>query len=523
MVTSLPTQQTDRPRAGLLVHIAAIVLIVASVSACARSALPDTPPSASHAYAAPWETPLGQRFQAPPDVADDASGFHLLTDGRTSYLARVMLAREARETLDLQYYIWDADATGLLLMALAVDAADRGVRVRVLLDDINLAASDQDLAVLAAHPNIALRIFNPAESRGARALDFLFDFSRMNRRMHNKVMIADNAVAVVGGRNIADSYFTVAEDANFRDLDLLAGGPIVRDLSALFDDFWNSRWAVPLSTFLDDNGPEAPPTDLAARLNRRSQDSQTRPFELAAARQEARQALDGVETELVWAPARVLADRPDKPITAHPGLLTDLVESGDAAAAEELLIEVAYFIPGEWGTDRLCALAARGVTVAVLTNSFTSNDVALAHAGYTEYRRDLLDCGVELFELRADAAMVEREWIWTSASSRASLHTKAAVIDRDRVFVGSFNMDPRSARLNTEIALLIESPRLAAQLAEHVREGMAPENAYGLVLHDGDVAWRTTAGDVLTTEPGTGPFSRFGLWLGRFLPIESLL
>jgi putative cardiolipin synthase len=509
-------------------RIGAVLLSIALLlSACAGPPkVPASQKTVSHALEHPGSTLLGRSIVPVLQAHSNLSGFRLLLDGREAFLARLRLVKNAEKTLDLQYYIWEPDATGLLLMAAAIRAADRGVRVRLLLDDLNRPVKDSDLAMLDGHPRIELRLFNPARVRVGPVWDFVFDFNRMNHRMHNKAMIADNSLAVIGGRNIADHYFTVAEDSNFRDVDLLAAGPVVHDASDLFDTFWNSEWAVPVSAFLDAPAPPPAP-NLSDTLAKRAIERSQQPFDLQA----TLAAIDAPPATLFdgmkWGSAEVIADRPGPNTPSHPGLLAELTDGDNGGPIQrELLVEVAYFIPGNIGVERLCRLVRRGVRVVILTNSFASNDVSMTHAGYARYRKALLSCGVQLHELRPDADLVERDWDWLSHESRANLHSKAAVVDRQQVIVGSFNMDPRSESLNTEMALMVHDPALAEELAGHIDSGMSLANSYRIALKDGGLQWITArqgAVEVYDEEPDVGLFAGLMLWLMRVLPLEGLL
>jgi cardiolipin synthase C len=506
---------------------APLLLALLALAACAAPGPPPPhglPPAA--ALATPEATALGRLFGTAPGE-EGRSGLMLLASARDAFVARQALAAMAERTLDLQYYLWEDDTSGRLLLAAVLGAADRGVRVRMLLDDLRTSGRDSDLALLDAHPNVEVRLFNPFADRTLRVLDAALDFARVTHRMHNKAFVADNAAAVVGGRNIGDHYFAVDDRTNFRDLDLLAAGPVVRELSASFDDFWNSRWSVPVKHFARASAAGA--GGLAPRLAAADRDDDALPFDTDLGPRELVDLARAWRRGLVWAEAAVVADRPDKPETAHPLLLERLRAALRGSLRGDLLVESAYFIPGEKGTAQLCGLVARGVRVRVLTNSLASNDVLLAHSGYAKYRLPLLRCGVELYELRPDARFVRREWTWLSGRSRANLHTKAVVIDRAAAVVGSLNLDPRSANLNTEIAVVAESPELAGETADFIEACMRPENAYRLepdLEGDGGLAWVVDEGGRtvrLTREPGAGRVRSAVARLLALLPIEGQL
>jgi cardiolipin synthase C len=515
------------PAAALL---PALLLALAAASACSppRPPLDRAHEPAATALATPEATTLGRLFAPAPgeEGATGRSGLALLASARDAFVARQALAAMAERTLDLQYYLWEDDTSGRLLLKAVLAAADRGVRVRLLLDDLRAGGRDSDLALLDAHPRVEVRLFNPFADRTLRVADVALDFARITHRMHNKAFVADNAVAVAGGRNVGDHYFAVNDQTNFRDLDLLAAGPVVRELSASFDDFWNSRWSVPVRRFARAG---AGPGGLGPRLDAADREDDALPFDTDLGPGELADLARSWRRRLVWAEAAVVADRPDKPETARPFLLERLRAALSGSLRGDLLIESAYFIPGEEGTARLCGLVARGVRVRVLTNSLASNDVLLAHSGYAKYRLPLLRCGVELFELRPDARFARREWTWLSGRSRANLHTKAVVVDRAVAVVGSLNLDPRSANLNTEIAVVAESPALADEVADFVEAGMRPENAYRLEPDpggEGGLAWVADEGGRtvrLTREPGAGRVRAVVARLLALLPIEGQL
>jgi putative cardiolipin synthase len=442
-------------------------------------------------------------------------------------MARYAFALLAEKTVDVQYYIWEGDATGRILLSALIGAADRGVRVRVLLDDMYTSRRDEALAVLAAHPNIDVRLYNPFGGRSFRLWDALFNFSRITHRMHNKAFIVDNAAAIVGGRNIGDNYFSVHAQSNYRDLDLFAVGPVVREVSHSFDTYWNSAWAFPMRAFV----PEQPTKEEFYRrtdaLKRFAAHATDLPFNLDLNTESLHTLIQRVPEWLIWGAATMLADDPDKPETAQPGVLPALRLMTGESLHTELLLEVAYFVPGEKGVERLCSLVARGVRIRILTNSFASNDVLAAHAGYASYRHELVRCGVEVAELQPEAGFIKRRWTWLRGKSTAGLHTKAAVFDRRAVFIGSFNMDPRSAYLNTELAIIVESPALAATVAHFMEEGMEPDNAYHVQSDQaGNLMWiaETQGGTVrFPDEPHMTCWGSLAIGVLSLLPIEGQL
>jgi len=487
----------------------------------ACTSLPDTVPREhSSALGDTADTRLGRALAPLLAAHAGTTGIHALGDGRDAFAARVLLARAAERSLDVQYYILRADTTGGLFCEALWQAAERGVRVRLLLDDNSTRGLDDALAALDAHPNIEVRLFNPYASRAFRLGELATDFSRLNRRMHNKSFTADGQVTIVGGRNVGDEYFGADSPVEFMDLDVLAAGAVVRDVSASFDAYWNSESAYPVAALIAPPDAEVATRVRAAWAKLNESPQAARYAEALRATPLVRELLAG-NLSLDWAPAHVVADDPAK--VRHPPERTDLhllprLEVAVGRIDRELDLVSPYFVPTEQGTAGLVALAARGVKVRVLTNSLAATDVAPVHAGYAKYRETLLRGGVRLYELRRAAPEKDDK----GGGSDASLHAKTFSVDRHRVFVGSFNFDPRSARLNTEMGVVVESSLLASRLASALDGGL-PRDAYELRLAgNGDLEW--LEGNVThTSEPGAGPFKR--LWIGflSLLPIEWLL
>ena len=510
-----------------LKHLAAYLLL-GLLAACAGSVAPPGPPhpEATHAYDHPETTALGKVFEPEASRHPGLSGFDLITSGRTAFEARYAFSRLAQKTIDAQYFIWAGDAVGSNLLLALLDAADRGVRVRLLIDDLNEEGDDLGLAALNTHPNVEVRLFNPFNARSTHFLDYVTDFARVNHRMHDKAFIVDNTIAVVGGRNIADQYFSVNDQSNFRDLDLFAAGDIVRRVSAEFDEFWNSPWAVSVNSLAAPHTGDGALRELRQRLSERAK-AKDFPFRTELDQPFLERLVVTVPKRLIWGRATLLFDRPDKPETGEPDVAQALHVAAGETLRRELLLESAYFIPAERGTRRLCELEGQGVKIRVLTNSLASTDETAAFAGYERYRKDLLKCGVELHELRPDAAFVRREWPWLRHRSEAELHTKAAVFDRDKVMVGSFNIDPRSRYLNTEMAILVDSPQLADKVATFIESGMSLVNSFLLQLDaDGHLVWlaRTNGQELrFDSEPIATAKRRFEADFLELLPIEELL
>lgn len=454
------------------------------------------------------------------------TGALLLSDGLDAYAARAIAAQRAGRSLDLQYYIWNDDLTGHLLAREAHAAAERGVRVRILLDDMNAAGLDPKWMALDAHRNIELRLYNPFRNRSGieRGLELVQRVFSVNHRMHNKAWIADGRVAIIGGRNIGGEYFAADPAMNFRDLDLLLFGPAVAEASDIFDRFWNSDAVVPLSAL-----HRSSPADLRvtiADFDDESQQAQAQPYlERVAA---SRNVRDYLQQQLrpVWTDRlQVVSDPPDKrgADSRDEWLVTPLLHMLRGARAKALLISP-YFVPGEAGTEGLSTLARAGVEVGVITNSLAANDVPAVHSGYADYRPGLLRRGVRLHEIRTRGHAASTGPL---GSSSASLHTKAFVVDDARGFVGSFNLDPRSAALNTEMGVLFDDPALAAAVRDEYLRLSAPEYSYWVYLGEGgQVRWLDRATQppvVLDTEPDAGLIRRALARALGWLPIESQL
>lgn len=463
------------------------------------------------------------------------SGLMLLQDGREAFASRVLLARGAQRSIDAQYYIWRDDLTGGLLFDELQAAADRGVRVRLLLDDNTTAGLDPIMARLDAHPNIEIRLFNPFTVRGLRVVSWIADFNRLNRRMHNKSFTADNEATIVGGRNVGDEYFGAGEGALFVDLDALAVGPVVQEVSDDFDRYWNSESAYPAATIL---GPESKTAQLS-RADRRTPAAAV--YLQSVGQSEILNKLRKGSLPLTWAPVMLVSDDPAKALgRLGPGnLLITRLEETLGTPRKRLRLVAGYFVPTNSTVKKLKELRARGIAVEVVTNSLESTDVPVVHSGYAGDRIPLLRAGVRLWELkrRAGAASPTRRW-WAGGSGSGvlvsgvpqgagqALHAKTFTVDGERLFVGSFNLDPRSARLNTELGFVIESQVLAS-FVDHSLTSALPYAAYEILLNEqGNLEWlENGATDVIVhqSEPGTNFWSRAFVAILSRLPVEWLL
>ena len=516
----------------------------------------------SSALADPSTTQLARRISAsaPADAASrQRAGFRLLGDVESAYGSRLSLIDAAQKTLDLQYYSIHYDSSTEELLQRLKGAAQRGVRVRILIDDFNAAGANAEVLRLDEVPGIEVRLFNPVNGpRGwqpGRLVAALFDFDRIQQRMHNKAFIADNVLAVTGGRNLGDEYFGQGIKSNFLDLDVLVAGNLVRQLSATFDAYWSNELAFPASTLLTRSDRERidsqrlrqpaasdlpvtpgtpaviahqPPTGENSVAQVGGAIPRVIPQAVPGAAGIASEIEQGT-LQLVWAPATYIADKPTKISGDEPGDEEDTAVDGllrfIQRAQADLLIVSPYFVPGAEMMKTFTDLRQRGVRVRVLTNSLASNDAPLAHVGYARYRQQLLGIGVELYELEA-TGRTNRRLVGSGPPSRSSLHAKTLVMDNRMLMVGSMNLDLRSSLQNTEAGILIRSRALADELSPEIEKAI--KNSYKVEMRDGKLAWippanDPRAGQVLTSEPDAG----IGLKLlvniaGPFAPEEML-
>ena len=514
------------------------VVVLGTVLAACASLPANVVRPASTAFSDPDSTPLGQlkEQRRTKAAARGDSGFRLLDSVDLAFTSRLALIDSAQRTLDLQYYAIHADSTTEQLLERVRAAAARGVRVRILLDDFNSVGADAQVLRLAFLQNVELRLFNPLPGSRASLLGRIFtsltDVGKLQKRMHNKLFIADNAWGIAGGRNLGDAYFGRGEDSNFVDLDVLATGRIVRDMSASFDRYWNNELAYPVASLLDHDelerlrkpqlaasgtapAPQSPASAPALALTHSASVLPDVPTSGVQSRD-----LDLQTTALTWAPSTLLVDKPGK-----VGPDEEEADAGDtvidgllglmAQTRADLLIVSPYFVPGQEMTRTFADLRRRGVRIRVLTNSLASNDAPAAHAGYARYRRRLLELGIELYEMRAEqggsagglgsginAHAAETKSAFGSGgavggskagTSRASLHSKAVIIDGRLAVIGSMNLDLRSQLKNSEVALVIRSPALSQQAIKLVENSLA-KGAYRLELAGGSLRWRAPPG-----------------------------
>lgn len=501
-----------------------LVLLALSVGVGACTHVPfDYPREQSFAITNRTDTALARDVADWVEAHDGQSGFYPLIHGMDALGARLHLISAAEVSIDLQYFLMKDDLAGRLFAAALLRAADRGVRVRFLLDDVFTTVPDQALARLDSHDNIEVRLFNPVARGGVFHVNFLADFRRANRRMHNKTFVADNQVTIVGGRNIADEYFELRDDADFLDFDLLGVGAVAADVSATFDRYWNHSRSVPMAALISEPGKE----DVEAW--RRDIEEQFRNADRTVYR-------DAVNTTLVQglvSGARplypgaydVITDDPDKLVAPTGsgredlvGRLADIVSRSD----REVLVLSPYFVPLDTGVAYWRQLADNDVRVVILTNSLASTNHTAVHSAYTKYRRRIVEAGIELYETRVDAVETSPS---RDSPDRVTLHTKAIILDRETLFAGSLNLDPRSIEINAEMGVLVHSPKMVGKLAALVLDDL-DTFAYRVTIDDhGALNWTVRIGEeefVETHEPQTSLWTRFKAFFLRIVPERQL-
>ncbi|HLY53556.1 MAG TPA: phospholipase D family protein [Steroidobacteraceae bacterium] len=489
--------------------------------------------SPSTAVPPAFDTASGRYVAAELDRHPGKCGFRLLVSGSDALMSRIWLIDHAKHSVDLQYFIFENDATGRLVSQRLLAAADRGVRVRLLLDDITLKNEDRLLGALAAHPNIEVRVFNPFRTRApslvSKVVQFAFESRRLNRRMHNKSMIVDGYVAVIGGRNIGDAYFDASGESNFRDLDLLIIGPVVGAADRAFDEYWNSNAAYPMQAYATPLDDKADLTALRVELSGEVRAFAQSDYAKAVLEELPHGATGDRPGHWVWGEGTLLVDQPRKIETDHdePALrIGPKVREAMDGAQRELLLISSYLVPSRRGVHYFSALERRGVAVRILTNSLASTDDPAAEAGYERSRHALLEGGAQLYELRPSPRQPARRITASRSAGTSSLHAKAIVVDRHFVFIGSMNLDPRSRLLNTEMGVLVESPELAAEVADFFEQAIKPDSAYHVQLEKGRVTWSwDDHGHIESAhrDPEVRTRRKLEVDVLRLLPIEGLL
>ncbi|MEL6089132.1 phospholipase D family protein [Bartonella schoenbuchensis] len=461
-------------------------------------------------------------------LGGDKDALSLITSNLDAFCVRTMAAAQAERSLDLMYYIWDDDLTGRLLLSEVVEAADRGVRVRLLLDDINAQGRDPAYIALNKHPYIEVRMFNPGRARSGglrRGLEIILRALVVTRRMHNKAFIVDGRVAFVGGRNIADSYFDAGKEASFRDLDLMLIGPSVKKVETIFDDFWNSSVVLPIHALVVPKSTNNL-DDWKDKLQKFRHSKVAKVYLDYVNKYISFECFIQTGKRLFLADkVEVLSDPPEKALGKKVGnWLMEVLSQVIEGAKKTVQITSPYFVPGKAGTQHLSSLVSKGVDVRILTNSLAATDVVVVHSGYAPYRKVLLKSGVKLYELKPDGGPHR---LWLFRSSKASLHTKAFLIDHKTAFIGSLNFDPRSASLNTEMGILFECAPITAMLDLLFLEETTGEMSYCLRLGDNDrIYWDFIENEKrysIDYEPESSFRRRAFAKIMSWLPIESQL
>ena len=502
------------------------ILLVLSLllAACATAPL-DFPREYSEAIAGSVDTSLGREVAEWTANHPGENGFYPLIEGLDALGVRLSLIDQAERSIDAQYFLMKPDSAGRLFAGKLLEAADRGVRVRLLLDDIFTTVKDEAFLVLNQHPNVEIRLFNPIGRRGIYHLNYLGNFKLANRRMHNKSFTVDNQVSVVGGRNIADEYFELLNETEFRDFDMLAVGSVAAEISVTFDRFWNHKLAVPMEAF--EKGKERLDVETArANVEKKTIEAGQTIYGRALA-SSLMQDIEEERVALFQGSGEVITDDPDKLLNKisadHKILVTALAGAIDEAETEVVVI-TPYFIPGKKGVEFWRSIAAKGVRVIIVTNSLASNNHVPVHGGYARYRHDMIDAGVEMYEARVDASRVS-EGSNGQGYDSMTLHTKGILIDRRYTFVGSLNLDPRSIDINTEVGVLIDSARLSGELTRGFLQNL-PSFAYRVTENEkGKLRWSVDidgAEIVETSEPQASRWLRFKAFLFRIFPESQL-
>lgn len=504
--------------------------ILGITAGCAK--LPDNSDrSFSYAYSEPEKTTISKHVAEHLEANPGESGFLLLKNGMDAFVARAVLANVAEHTIDAQYYLLHHDTIGGLFVDQLLKAADRGVRVRLLLDDMGLEGRDFKLEIVNGHPNVEIRIFNPFGRNTGRTFQFLTGFGKQTRRSHNKSFTIDNAATILGGRNIGNEYFVADPQLEFLDLDVLVTGPVVKEVSYSFDKFWNHELSYPLSVLSKEKPSVEESKGALERFSQFIQAQEDSAYIKRLRNTDLVKALKENGVNNIWAVGHIVADDPEKLVTDTSDTtyhLSEQIRRYFEDIQSDLLIYSPYFVPGKEGVAFFKELRERNVRVRILTNSLASNDVPVVHSGYANYRRALLRMGVELYELKSDIGKEIQKGAFYE--SKSSLHAKAFVLDKEKVFIGSLNFDPRSVIQNTEIGIVIDSAEIANQLIDpfdkHIKELAyrlelkKDQNDFEYIVWHGLVDGKQ---QTLFAEPSTSLWQRFMMRILRLIPAESQL
>jgi putative cardiolipin synthase len=497
----------------------AIVPLLLALISCASLPRDIQPPAEQHALA-PAETGIlaGIRQSISRSQGPDHSGFFLLDLNADALSWRLALVDSAVSSLDLLYYLWYGHDSGRLMLKRIIGAADRGVQVRLLIDDMLLIGKDKGLVALDQHPNIELRLFNPKRQRKlGMVVDSLARFEEMNSRMHNKLIVADNHAVILGGRNIGDNYYGLNSSYNFHDLDVLGFGPVAGQSSELFDNFWNSSWVVPASALPARITPKQGRERIDKLLASLQKSDKLENFPLEPT--DWTTQLEGLKQQLSFGSSEIVYDRLEDGEVVRG--MTDPLGQMMRSAEKDIQLVNAYIIPEQDFIDGIRQLTERGVEVRILTNSLASHDVPAVNSHYRKWRRPIIEAGAELFELRADPAIKPRVDTAPVVSKFSGLHTKAFVVDGQRVFIGSMNFDPRSVDINTEMGIIIDSASLGRELQRLAERDMAPENAWQVLLDkQGQLIW-VNSEETVTRQPARNAWQRVMDGFFKILPASQ--
>ncbi len=493
----------------------------------------------SHVISDGESTRLGKGFKTLLEDHPEQSGVFLLDNGVDAFVGRAVLATLAEHSIDVQYYMFHQDTVGRLLIRELLAAADRGVRVRMLIDDMYGEEADDVWSAIDSHPNMEVQLYNPFVRGKSKKLQFITQLKRVNHRMHSKTYTVDNQVSILGGRNIGDEYFDADKNVAFKDLDAMTIGPVVPEVSNQFDEYWNSRHSYPITTLIKDIPDETVQKDaldtLHKDLDKFYQQKQTVAYRDAVKHSAHTKSLKNNTALFSFSKAKIIHDSAEKMTKSDKNWKDELLISQLAPyikeATEDFILVSPYFVPGKVGADTICKLSEQGVRVQILTNSLASNDVSAVHAAYTRHRKQLLRCGVELYELNEQIKKEEGKlFTWLPGLSKASLHAKTMTMDNNVMFVGSFNFDQRSLNLNTEIGILFHNPEMATSSSKHFDKHIN-KVAFRVELikdENGDESLRWSGVEdgkkiIFTSEPYTGFWKKLSIKLIRVLPIDSML
>lgn len=534
--TQLQQKHDNQPAKAWLIVISSCLFL--SLSACSTLPKQETIKPEYAFDTDTQDTDLAKIITPLKSQNPELTGYHVLYDPLEAIAARINLIEKAEKTLDLQYYIWDNDKIGSLALYKIIEAADRGVKVRLLIDDNNAGKMEGVYLALDQHANIEVKLFNPYRFRSLRPVDMVLDLKRINRRMHNKTFTADNQISLIGGRNMSNQYYNVSDNYQFSDVDVMLVGQAVDDIAHSFDEYWNHSYAYPVRNIVNHNKYTLRYDSLKEQLTKHYQEITVQNYlDLSNRTHDFDQWLNH-NIQLDWVKAEVVKDAPDKiqaKAKKEQHLDFQMVNRLETPTEKVDLIS-AYFVPQKEGKEKLTELANKGGSVRVLTNSFKANDVALVHAFYAKYRKELLKNGVELYEflpavseenLYANSKEISKKAkVSLKGLSRSSLHAKLMALDSKQVFIGSFNFDPRSANLNTEIGVIINSPPLANAVHKTMDDNLK-KYAYKLVLDSKqNINWlkETPSGIVtLRKEPKMKWWQKAGVKMISWLPIEGFM